>query len=316
MSCCRSNSFGQSALPVVTFLFAIVATFTGLGLSGGVAAAESKKTRPNSKEHPGIDPRVVEPGAKEVEELDPANFDRSENIDHPYWPLKPGMQWVYDGYTEENGKRTPHRIEFIVTDMIKVIGEVRCRVIFDSDYSNGKLIEKELTFFARDKFGNVWHLGQYREHHEDEFVGGRIWTLGNPEGAKAEIMMPADLKPGTPSYSEGYAPPPFYWTDRGRVSKIGQKMKVPFGSFDDVVVIDEFDSEKTGAFQLKYYARGVGNIAVGYKGKVDSKEELKLVKSKQLSPKELDEVRAKALELEKRGSMYPQPPMEHIPLTQ
>ena len=127
--------------------------------------------------------------------------------------------------------------------------------------------------------------------------------------------MPADPKPGTPSFSQGYAPPPFNWTDRGRVHKTGQKLKVPVGSYDDVLVIEEFDAAHPGTFQLKYYARGVGNIAIGGRGKKSgSVEDLTLVKFIQLSDEDLAEVRAKAMELEKRATMYPaQPPLEHVP---
>jgi len=85
-----------------------------LGLTGGDAMAESKKVKLSPTADIGI-----EPGAKKFEELDPKNFGRSENIDHAWWPLKPGTQWVFDGYTEEEGKRTPHRLVFTVTDLTR-----------------------------------------------------------------------------------------------------------------------------------------------------------------------------------------------------
>lgn len=259
---------------------------------------------------------AIEPNAKKFEELVLSDFGPNpENIDHPWWPLRPGNQWTIDGTALEDGKLTKHRIIFTVTDLVKVIGGVRARVIFDTDISGGKMTEQELTFFAQDKVGNVWHLGQYRETFETHFVGGQIWTVDNPVGAKAGIYMPANPQMGTPSFSQGYAPPPFNWTDRGRVYKTGQKMKVPFGSYDDVLVVEEFDAEHSGTLQLKYYARGIGNIAVGARGeKGGSVEDLKLTKFQQLGEKELAEVRAKALELERRGSMYPQPAMEHVPM--
>lgn len=274
------------------------------GFGAGIKAAK-----------PGQAPDTsIEPGANRFEELDPRNFDRSENIDHVWWPLKPGMQWIFEGTNEEDGKRVPHRIVFTVTDLMKVIGGVRTRVIFDSDFSDGKLVEKELAFFAQDKAGTVWHLGEYAERYDGDIIGGQIWHVGNPEGAKAGIMMPADPRSGTLSYSEGYAPPPFNWTDRGRVYQTGQKVKVPAGNYDDVLVIEEFDASDPGAFQLKYYARGVGNIRVGLRGKTGGLHEiLDLTKVHQLSPKDLAEVRATALDLEKRASMYPaQPPLERI----
>ncbi|MES2947321.1 MAG: hypothetical protein V4858_02160 [Pseudomonadota bacterium] len=296
------------------FRVLVIATAT-LGLLSGSAMAASKKEK--TKAAPA-DSAFVEPGAKQFEELDPKAFERSEHIDNPWLPLKPGTQWIYEGYTMEEGKRLPHRIVFTVTDLVKEIGGVRTRVVYDTDISDGVAIEKELTFFAQDKAGNVWHLGQYREVHDEEgFVGGQIWHIGNPEGAKAGIMMPANPQPNTPSFSEGYAPPPFNWTDRGRVYKMGQKLKVPAGSYEDVLVMDEFDAANPGVFQLKYYARGVGNVAVGHRGKkTDTSEVLNLVKVHQLSPAELAQVRATALELEKRGSMYPPSPIQHVPLAQ
>jgi hypothetical protein len=226
------------------------------------------------------------------------------------------MQWVFEGTSEDESKKVPHRIVFTVTDLVKVIDGVRTRVILDSDFSNGKLVEKELTFFAQDKQGNVWHLGQYREFYDEEFVGGQIWTINNPAGAKAGIMMPAEPRPGTPSYSEGYAPPPFNWTDRGRVYQTGQKVKGPSGSYDDVLVIEEFDAQHPGAFQLKFYARGVGNVRVGSRGAATTtREALDLTKVVRLSPVDLADVRATALELEKRASMYPGvPALERVPL--
>lgn len=293
--------------------FAAALTLGCLGVAGSAAGADLPTNKPRPAESTGI-----EPGANRFEELDPRNFDRSENIDHAWWPLKPGVQWVFEGSAEEDGQKVPHRIVFTVTDLVKVIGGVRSRVILDSDFSRGKMVEKELTFFAQDKQGTVWHLGQYRESYEGDLIGGQIWHVGNPEGAKAGIMMPANPQLGTPSYSEGYAPAPFNWTDRGRVYQVGQKIKVPAGSYSDVLVIEEFDASHPGAFQLKYYARGVGNIRVGSRGrKAGSREDLELVRVGMLSPQDLAEVRATALDLEKRASMYPaQPPLEHVAIAE
>ena len=127
----------------------------------------------------------------------------------------------------------------------------------------------------------------------------------NSEGKKDRRIV-TDPKAGSMSYSEGYAPAPFFWTDRGRVYQTGQKVKVPAGTYNDVLVIEEFDEKHTGGvFQLKYYARDVGNIRVGWRGKkAVERENLEMTKFLQLSPKELAEVRATALELEKRANMY------------
>ncbi len=309
------NEDGRKMTPFFSGLVAAVAAAALFGAYGPHANAQAKAAPSKPAQAAGSG---IEPGAKRFEELNLKDFDKSENIDNVWWPLKPGMQWTFEGHVEEDGKKEKHKIVFTVTDLVKVIDGVRSRVIFDSDFTKGKLVEQELAYFAQDKTGNVWHLGQYREVMEDKiFVGGQIWVINNPPGAKAGIMMPANPKLGDPSYSEGFAPPPFYWTDRGRVYQVGQKVKVPAGSYSDVLVIEEFDEENPGTFQLKYYAKGVGNIKVGSRGKKGgSDEKLELTKVKMLDEKELSAVREKAMELEKRAGMFPVlPVMERIALT-
>jgi hypothetical protein len=66
-----------------------------------------------------------------------------------------------------------------------------------------------------------------------------------------------------------------------------------------VVVIAEVSAVEKDAQQLKYFARDVGNIRVGWRGKGEkTKETLELVKFEQLGPAALAEVRAAALRLE------------------
>ena len=260
---------------------------------------------------PTAAPKRVEPGAKPYEELVASNFERSETIDNPWWPLEPGTQMVYEGFTEGDGEKLPHRLVSTVTDLTRMVAGVRARVVHEADYTDGKMIEQELAYFAQDKAGNVWHLGEYRETFEDEFVGGRIFYPGQPEGAKGGIMVPANPQVGTPSFSEGYVPPPFMWTDRGRVYQLGQKTKVGTGSYDDVLVIEEFDENYPGAFQLKYFAKGVGNVRVGWRGTGADKETLELMKIERLNDQQMEGIRANALEMEKRALIYcTLPPME------
>ena len=64
-------------------------------------------------------------------------------------------------------------------------------------------------------------------------------------------------------------------------------------------MIEEFERNKPGAYQLKYFAPGVGDIQVGWRGpEEEEKEGLDLVKNVRLSPEALAEARADALKLE------------------
>jgi len=243
--------------------------------------------------------------ATDVMEIDPKKFSRPTATSNRWMSLTPGKQLIYDGHTVEGRKRIPHRVVYTVTDLVKVIHGIPTTVVYDLDISDGAMEEQELTFFAQDDAGNVWHLGQMREAYDEaDFVGGQAWMVGHLEGARAGIMMPADPREGTPSYSEGFAPPPFNWTDRGRVRKLGETTAVAAGRFENVLVIEEWDANTPGASQLKYYAEGVGCIRVDWAGNDPTKEVLELVKVVQLGEGEMADVRATVAKMEERAYVY------------
>jgi hypothetical protein len=209
---------------------------------------------------------------------------------------------VYAGTTREGRRRIPHRIVFTVTDLTKVIDGVPTVVVWAEDYKAGKLEEAEIAFFAQDNDGNVWQMGEYPEEYENgKVVKAPAWIAG-VEDARPGIYMKAKPEPGTPSYSQGWGPA-VEWTDRGRVEQVGQKVCIRKDCYEDVLVIAEHSqAEGPAAEQLKYYARGVGKIQVGWRGRAETlQESLTLVKVSQLSLQALASARAKALALDKHA---------------
>ena len=239
---------------------------------------------------PGGTPRT--PG------FDPHDFTHSAAVTNRWLPLEPGTQFVYRGSSSDGKKR----LVFIVTDLVKVVGGVRNAVVWDRDYTDGELVEAELAFFAQDDHGNVWHTGEYPEEYENgKFVAAPTWIAGI-KGARAGIEMEAQPRVGTPSYAQGFAPPPVNWTDRARVTRLAGKVCTSLRCFDRVLVTREFNSEEPDAYQLKYYARGVGNIRVGWGGsKNTDKESVSLVGLSHLDRGELAVVRRAALKLERHA---------------
>jgi uncharacterized membrane protein YkoI len=216
--------------------------------------------------------------------------------------MKPGTRYTYEGTTiEDDGTAAPHRVVINVTDMTKVIGGVRSVVTWDLDYSDGELVEAELAFFAQDNDGTVWRMGEYPEEYEDgKFVDAPTWIHGCKD-ARAGIMMMAKPQTGTPSYAQGWGPA-VDWTDRGKVDQMGQETTVPAGSYKDVLVIAETSASEPDAEQLKYYAPGVGNVRVGWRGKGEkTKEILELIRLEHLDATAMAEVRAEALKMEKHA---------------
>ena len=239
-----------------------------------------------------------------LEKLDITKFTRPTAITNKWLPMKPGTRYIYDGTTvEDDGKVVPHRIIITITDLVKFIAGVKTLVSYDLDYAKGVLEEAELAFYAQDDDGNVWRFGEYPEEYDGKkFVKAPAWLAGI-QNARAGIMMKADPKLGTPSYSQGYGPE-VNWTDRGQVHQMGQEVLVGGTRHSDVLAIKETSNleEAVGAAQLKYYAAGIGNIKVGWIGAADkTKETLELTKMEQLDAQEMTAVREKAFALEKNA---------------
>ena len=237
-----------------------------------------------------------------VQDFERTNFDNSTRVDNKWFPLEPGAHSVFEGSAIDDGERISRRVVTTVTDLTKEINGVNTMVVWERDYTEGEEVEAELAFFAQDNYGNVWHMGEYPEEYEGgEFEKAPGWLAGL-KGASAGIAMMAEPRLGTPSYAQGYAPPPINWIDRGRVYKVGRKTCVPVNCYEDVLVIEEFERNKPGAYQLKYYAPGVGDVRVGWRGpEEEEKEGLDLVKDVRLSPEALAKARANALKMEKHA---------------
>jgi hypothetical protein len=234
-----------------------------------------------------------------------AKFDKSSiHINNQWLPLKPGTKLIYKGSAipEDEKTRVKRRVVTTVTDLSKWIDGVRTLVIWERDYTAGKLGESEIAFFAQDKAGNVWLLGEYPEEYENrKVVDAPTWISGR-KGARAGIAMLANPRLGSPDYAQGFAPPPVEFVDRARVYKKGQKTCVPVKCYKNVLVIEEFEKGVPGVFHLKYYAPKVGLIKVGWRGaNEEEKETLALVKRQQLGSKELANARKTALKLDNRA---------------
>ena len=267
-------------------------------LPASASPAPSPPPSPESSPSPSPGPGPTE---SLTEEFPRARFSDPTTIDNPWLPLVPGTRWVWDGAMNVDEKRASHRVVTTITDLTKEIDGVNTVVAHDLDFVEGRLVEAEIAFFAQDDDGNIWRMGEYPEEYEDgELVDAPAWIAG-VQDAKAGFAMKVDPQEGRPSYAQGWGPA-IGWTDRARVLETGSRTCVPFGCIDEVLVIDEFNRDEPDAHQLKYYARGVGNVRVGWAGALETQQEtLELVSFGALDPKALAEVRAEALAMDTRA---------------
>jgi hypothetical protein len=266
--------------------------------SGSVLSATATPTLAPTPE-PTVTPAPTE---SLTEAFNRDNFSDPTTVDNAWFPLVPGTRMTFAGQVNgDEGERVPTGVVIAVTDLTKKIDGVRSLVGYELDYSDGELVEAELAFWAQDDDGTVWHMGEYPEEYEEgEITATPAWI----DGVKADrsgIEMKAIPELGSLSYSQGWGPD-VGWADRARIFETGSTTCVPAGCYDDVLVTAEFSRDQPDAYQLKYYAPGLGLVRVGWAGALEKDQEvLELVTATNLSAEELLELRQTVLEMETRG---------------
>ena len=115
-------------------------------------------------------------------------------VDNPWFPLKPGTEWVYRGQKDGKASRDVVR----VLTQTRVIGGVRCTNVSDRLYEKGRLAERTTDWYAQDASGAVWYYGEATAELD---AHGRItsregsWLTG-VNGARPGIFMPAKPRGG------------------------------------------------------------------------------------------------------------------------
>jgi hypothetical protein len=187
--------------------------------------------------------------------IDPSNF--VSTIDNRYFPLIPGTGFHYTG-VHENGK-TPQRDDMIVTHQKKTILGVPATVVRDTVSSNGRVIERTFDWYAQDKAGNVWYMGE----DSLELKNGHLakapdsWE-GGVNGAKPGIIMPGNPQQGDQYRQEYY---PNVALDQAKVLGSGGPVKVPQGSYNTTLkTVETAPKVDPGVAEQKYYVAGVGDI--------------------------------------------------------
>ncbi|HNB53895.1 MAG TPA: hypothetical protein PK530_18255 [Anaerolineales bacterium] len=187
--------------------------------------------------------------------LTPADF--VARIDNPYFPLIPGSQWVYETTLEDG---TKERNEIAVLPETREVNGVAATVVHDVVFVENQLIEETYDWYAQDKDGNVWYLGEQVDNYEDgqlvNHAGSWEWGV---DGALPGILMWANP---AAHLNEAYAQE-FYKgeaEDKGQVLSVTEHVTVPFGSFENVLKTYDFSTLETDLKENKFYAPGIGVI--------------------------------------------------------
>jgi hypothetical protein len=207
------------------------------------------------------------PVGSEPVALDPADF--TTRIDNPYWPMAPGARWEY----READRDVTLRVRVTVLRRTIRIAGIEARVVRDVVTRRGRLVEDTYDWYAQDRAGTVWYLGEDTKEYENGRVVSRdgSWRHGTG-GAQAGVVMPAQPSIGQSyrqEHLEGEA------QDAARVLSIDEQAQVPAGHFRDVVMTRDTNPLEPRVLEYKLYARGVGPVlALDVSGGGGGREEL------------------------------------------
>jgi hypothetical protein len=194
------------------------------------------------------------PQGSEPVKLDPADF--TTKIDNPYWPMRPGSRWVYRETDQEGARK---RVVVTVTRKTKRIANgIEAAVVHDVVTEGGQPIEITDDWYAQDRAGNVWYLGEDTAEYENGKVTTRKGSFeAGVDGAQPGIIMPANPRPGMTyrqEYYKGQA------EDKAGILSLNQQAEVPSGHFTDVVMTNDTVPIEPKINQFKFFARGVGPV--------------------------------------------------------
>lgn len=186
--------------------------------------------------------------------VDPANF--VARIDNPYMPLAPGAVWEYVGRTD--GTVEHNRVAVI--DKPRTVMGIPVVVVRDTVRVRGEITEDTYDWFAQDREGNVWYMGEDTK----EYDGSKVSTKGSWEagvdGAQPGIVMPAHPRAGhayRQEYLKGEA------EDMAEITAVGQSRTVRGRPYGEVVAIKEWTPLDPDVVEAKWYAPRVGVIQEG-----------------------------------------------------
>ncbi len=186
----------------------------------------------------------------------PAPGDFVATVDNPFFPLIPGTTFEYRSETED-GVET-NTVE--VTSDSRTIEGITATVVHDQVYLEGDLTEVTFDWYAQDRWGNVWYLGEDSceiDHGVCVSTEGS-WEAG-VDGAQAGVLMWANpgAHKGETYRQELY---PDVAEDLAKVQRLDATVDVPYGAFTGALETMEWSPLEPGVREHKYYVPGVGLV--------------------------------------------------------
>jgi hypothetical protein len=182
----------------------------------------------------------------------------SARVDHPLVPLASVPVTFFEG-TERRFLvfRSEVRVESRVLERTDSVAGVPVAVVDVKEYKDGQLVEHTLDYYAQDKEGNVWYLGERVDDIADgKVVGHRGEWLAGQDGARPGLFMPAHPEVGQTFQQERA---PGVAEDRSTVVAVGLEVRTPLRTFSDCIKTKDV-APLDRVSEFKHYCPGVGLV--------------------------------------------------------
>jgi hypothetical protein len=244
----RSSAAGTRAILAPTFVVFLLLVASGCGSSG--SSSSTSTTSASATSASALAPINGHYSPK----IDPSNFVTT--IDNRYWPLKPGTTYHYKGVRGT----TPQTDDETVTHQKKNILGIPCTVVRDTVSEHGTPVERTFDWYAQDKQGNVWYMGEdsLETNKQGKLVrASDSWESG-VKGGKPGIIMPGNPQPGDHYRQEYY--PPGQALDQARVLSLNGSATMPYRGKHTGLLVTSERSPLEPQTEQKYYAPGLGEV--------------------------------------------------------
>ena len=221
--------------------FAVLTAMVMAGLSAGLLPAAGAGAQAGHPARAGYEPV-----------LNPADFVRV--VTNPYFPLPPGRTWVYRG--TKDGVTQVDRVH--VTGRTRVIEGITATAVTDVSSHRGRLLERTTDWYAQDRRGDVWYLGErtaaFPGHGKVDRSGS--WLAGRHDAEPGLVMTAHPRVPQAyrQEYLKGAAEDTAWTVIRGGT------FTVPAGTVRHILVSLEFTRLEPGVIDQKIYAPGIGIV--------------------------------------------------------
>jgi hypothetical protein len=174
----------------------------------------------------------------------PPVFSNPLVITNKYQPFQPGGIKVYRGTT---GSVREVAVDLYLADA-RTVGGVPCRILEETAFEGGQLVEVSRNFFAQADDGTVYYFGEIVDIYEDGVVTSHegSWLVGGPTLPSdptdtADAPAPTVFMPATPELGDIFKQEDLFPTvdETDQVIAVDRTVRVEAGRFKGTIKILE-----------------------------------------------------------------------------